>query len=307
MEILPYDPGMRSDVASLYNRATASVPHCYSVDEAAFGASFMKLAEGREKHCRLGAQEVHVAKDAGAVVGFVHAAVAGFRDDQEDQGVIRFLWYERGKRKAGQALLEAAGDLFRRHGVARAQAFYPKCTYPFYYLESAFLSDRLDHVQALLAVNGYRRTKGEIFLDWPDLEPREPPSTEVNAAIDVERTERAGRRPDVKVVARLGGDIVGVCNNGSGALRTGHPAADEWFFTHWLGVEDEYQGRGLGRHLLQRALNDAHELGYRNAVISTSWDNHRAFLFYANYGYHVVDWTHGYTRGFEEDSSVRQG
>ncbi len=306
MEILPYDPGMLSDVASLYNRATASVPHCYSVGEAAFGGSFMKLPEGRE-HCRLGAQEVQVARDAGTVVGFVHAAVVGIGDDPEDQGVIRFLWYERGKRKAGQALLEAAGNWFRRHGVVRAQAFPNECTYPFYHLDSAFLSDGLDHVQALLAVNGYRRTRGEVFLDWPGLEPRQPPPTEVNAVIEVERKERDGRRPDVRVVARLGGDVVGVCNGESAARRTGHPAADEWFFTHWLGVEDEYQGRGLGRHLLQRALNEAHEIGYRNAVISTSWDNYRAFLFYANCGYHVVDWTHGYTRRLEEGAGVRQG
>ena len=73
--------------------------------------------------------------------------------------------------------------------------------------------------------------------------------------------------------------------------------AQDWLFTTWLGVEEPYQGRGLGRHLLQRALWDARDIGYRHAVISTDWENYRAFLFYSNCGYRAVDWT--YTLGRE--------
>ncbi|UCC67907.1 MAG: GNAT family N-acetyltransferase, partial [Armatimonadota bacterium] len=77
-----------------------------------------------------------------------------------------------------------------------------------------------------------------------------------------------------------------------------HDAAEahDWIFTDWLGVEEEMQGKGLGRHLLQRALQEARRLGYRHASISTSWDNHRAFLFYSNYGYRVADWTYEFAR-----------
>ena len=64
------------------------------------------------------------------------------------------------------------------------------------------------------------------------------------------------------------------------------------FYNMWLGVNDEFQGRGLGRYLLQYALHEMHKIGYRHAVISTDWENYRAFLFYSNCGYRVVDWTY---------------
>ena len=54
--------------------------------------------------------------------------------------------------------------------------------------------------------------------------------------------------------------------------------------------------QGLGRYLLQRALREMHGAGYRHAAISTHWRNYRAFLFYSNYGYRVVDWTYGLRR-----------
>jgi ribosomal protein S18 acetylase RimI-like enzyme len=52
----------------------------------------------------------------------------------------------------------------------------------------------------------------------------------------------------------------------------------------------------LGRHLLQRSLQEMHRIGYRNASISTDWENHRALLFYSNHGFNVVDWTYCYGR-----------
>ena len=66
----------------------------------------------------------------------------------------------------------------------------------------------------------------------------------------------------------------------------------DWRFTTWLGVSDKFQGKGLGRYLLQRALQELHRTGYRHASISTDWQNFRAAVFYSNYGYHTVDWTY---------------
>ena len=68
------------------------------------------------------------------------------------------------------------------------------------------------------------------------------------------------------------------------------------FYNMWLGVNDEFQGRGLGRYLLQYALHEMHKIGYRHAVISTDWENYRAFLFYSNCGYRVSDWTYAYSK-----------
>lgn len=291
MEVLPYRSEMLPGVVALYNRATAPVPHCYRVREETFSGGFMNLSEGREDKHRLDKQEMLVAREKGEVAGFIHAA---FTDGQASDGAIRFFAYERGRREAGQKLLDAGQAWLREGGATRIHVFPQELIYPFYHIECAYLSDRMDHVQALLGMNGYRRARGEVFLDWPGFEKRDPRPTEINVIIEIERKERGGARPDVVVVPRLNGQVVGNCTNGSESLRTGNAEGDEWFFTHLLWVNDELQGRGLGRHLLQIALNEAYDIGYRNAAISTAWDNYRAFVFYSHFGYHVSDWTYGY-------------
>ena len=89
---------------------------------------------------------------------------------------------------------------------------------------------------------------------------------------------------------------MGVCECVSCGEFSHADGAQDWVFTEWLGVEAEFQGKGLGRYLLQRALQEMHGAGYRHAAISTHWRNYRAFLFYSNYGYRVVDWTYGLRR-----------
>ena len=92
--------------------------------------------------------------------------------------MIRFLWYRRGRRTVGQALLAAAEEHLRERGMAQAVAFQQDYRYRCYHFAHAYLSDHLDHVQALLAFNGYQRAAGEVFLDWPDYELVSPVSPE---------------------------------------------------------------------------------------------------------------------------------
>jgi len=61
-------------------------------------------------------------------------------------------------------------------------------------------------------------------------------------------------------------------------------------------MTDGAASRGIGKHLLQHALNDAHDLGCRRAGISMAWDNHRAFVFYSNFGCSVSAWAYGWHR-----------
>ena len=300
VEILTCDPSMLKGLAAAYNKATSDVPLCYPVAEDTFDRGLRELSEDRKKDCSIGWQEVLVARDGNDVVGFAHPAIGRLGEDKQAVGMIRFLAYDRGRRATGQALLTAAEARLRERGARSVQICPQEAIYPFYYAEAAFLSDRLDHVQALSAFSGYAKTRGEVFLDWPGFEPREPEPSAARADITVERREKPGRRADVFVHARVEGKEIGVCRSGSLAEASGAREADEWVFTHWLGVDREMQGKGLGRQLLRRSLVEAHALGFRHAAISTSWDNHRAFLFYSNFGYHVADWTYGYSRDLDE-------
>jgi ribosomal protein S18 acetylase RimI-like enzyme len=98
------------------------------------------------------------------------------------------------------------------------------------------------------------------------------------------------------VHAHQGSNHVGICQCVSCGGYTAAPEAQDWCFTKWLGISDELQGRGLGRHLLQRALLELRGAGYQHAAISTARDNYRAALFYTNLGYRVIDWTYAYGR-----------
>jgi GNAT superfamily N-acetyltransferase len=297
MEILPYDTAIAPELCAAYNQAILGVPHCYPVGEGDFARALDAAAGGEQRKGRLHSEVVFVAREEASIRGFIHVAVERpERPDRAEQGIIRFFWYERGHRRTGQALLASTEERFRQRGLAQVTAFWQDYRYPFYHFDHAYMSERLDQVHALLAFNGYERVAGEVYLDWPDYEPVAPAPAQVRADIFVEWEEGRGKRPSLLLNARQGDKHTGVCKCVSCGEFSRADEAQDWFLTTWLNVAEGERGKGLGRHLLQRALQEMREAGYRHACISTSWDNFRAFLFYSNYGYRVVDWTYGLRR-----------
>ncbi|MFH1566759.1 MAG: GNAT family N-acetyltransferase [Gemmatimonadota bacterium] len=290
MEILEYHADHLPEVAALYNRGTHGVPHCYPVSDEDVGVAL----QGGDRPAA--AEQVWVARRPGAVVGFAHAlcGVDDGRADRPPQNVLRFLCYERGRRAAGQALIEAAEAWSRAQGPGALWAFRAADRYWFHHFKNACLSDRLDHVGALLYLNGYRRAAGEIIMDWPDYPEREPVPVDLELAIEVRPHEQSrGDRAATAVRALVGGERVGACWCRSAGEYSRDPDALRWTFVDWLGVDERFRGLGLGKHLLQRGLNEMRRAGYRHACISTAWDNHRAFVLYTHFGFRVVDWTYG--------------
>ena len=164
---------------------------------------------------------------------------------------------------------------------------------PFYHLKAAYLSDRLDHVEALLAFNGYQRLRGEVFLERPDFTPALPSPAPEAVEVALEWVDGEGKLPGLHLRAQVEGKQAGECVCVSCGEYTTADDAQDWLFSTWLGVEESFQGKKLGLWLLERALQEMQAVGYRHAAISTSLDNKRALLFYSNHGYHVVDWTYG--------------
>ena len=152
-------------------------------------------------------------------------------------------------------------------------------------------------MQALVRFRGYAKTGGEVFLDWLDMQPNSASDASgLDYELCVEDRPGAGLRPGLRVRAIQDGDGIGECELVSGAGSSADDEAHDFAFCEWLGVEEEYQGRGLGRFLLAHAMYLARERGYRHGAISTAFDNDRAFLFYTNYGFRVVDWTYEFAR-----------
>lgn len=304
MEIVQYTPDMQAPVTQFYNHLTADVPHCYPVNEEAFATAIRGVTTGKAdvKEGGVDSETAFVAMVNGAMEAYIHVGIGQVRDHEEkeeDVGIIRFFGYERGARRVGQAALEEAEAYLKTYNISKIFAFSQDCRYRFYHFEHAYLSDALDQVQGLLGFNGYRRSEGEVFLDWEDYSVTPIPSN-LPVTLSTEWKDGRGGRPNCTVHARQNGEQVGICENLCGGEFSSHPDAQDWLHTVWLGVEEEFQGQGLGRYLLQYALQEMKKIGYRHAAISTAWDNHRAFLFYSNCGYRTVDWTYEFVKDLSE-------
>ncbi|RKU07582.1 hypothetical protein C6501_17605 [Candidatus Poribacteria bacterium] len=298
MEILQYTPDLQTPLTQFYNRLTVNVPHCYPVKEAEL-ADAMCSVTGQSDNTNDGleAETAFVAMQNGVVQAFIHVGYYE-SDEKVNIGVIRFFGYERGARNAGQTVLEKAETYLKTCNVTQITAF-SSYRYRFYSLEYANLSNALDHVHALLGFNGYHPEQNWIVLDWEnyDVTSISPP---IPITLSVDWKEGRGKLPNCTVTAHQDGEKVGECESVSGGKFSSHPDAQDWVYTEWLGIEDDFQGKGLGKYLLFYSLQEMHKVGYRHASISTSWNNSRALLFYSNCGYRAADCTHVFEKVLSE-------
>ena len=295
--VRPYLPDDLSAIHNLYNALLVGrVPHCWPVAPSTLEGV---LGEGEAEHDEVRLLEQAVLVAGSGAEGFVHVGRQAVHKWQEHEvGVIRFLAYRRGERAVGDALLEAAESWMRERRLEHGTVMPQVWRYPFYGFPHAYLSDHLDHVQALVRFRGYKRSGGEVFLDWPEMRPEPGVRPEgLDFDLGVEDVPGEGRLPGLRLRALQGDEIMGTCVLVSGADSS--PSADEahdFAFCDWLGVNEKHQGHGLGRFLLAQAMFLARERGYRHGAISTALSNDRAFLFYTNHGFQVVDWTYEFSR-----------
>lgn len=297
MDIVEYTSELLKPTTDCYNCVTADVPHCYPVTETEFGEELSCTPSNWREQISFHSQAAFVAKLGDTVPGFVQVGFNELRQHNCNIGILRFFGYRPGERRVGQALLEKAEAHLQAqgHNPTKIIAFSQDYRYRFYHFGHAYLSNGLAPVQALLAFNGYARTAGEVFLAWENYDVTLTPPTQP-VEITVEWIEGRGKHPNCTVRGFRDGEEVGVCESLCGGEFSSHPDAQDWLHTMWLGIEDEYQGQGIGRYLLQCALREMRDVGYRHALISTAWDNHRAFLFYSNFGYRVTDWTYEFSK-----------
>jgi GNAT superfamily N-acetyltransferase len=302
LQFIPFEPSLAEEAVAAFNHATADVPHCYPITPQAFAAACASTV-GDYGFGPIRSQETLLVRNAGRVVGLATYGQCRRDADSPEKATIRMLWYERGERRAGVALLSLVEERLRAHGSEQIVAFDANFRFRGYGLGHANLTDRWDHVHGLLGMSGYVRDGGEVFLDWPDYGSQDPGRCPVLADIRVERSQEGGARPKVAVLAHQAGERIGLCSNRCAGQYAADTRAQDWTFTTWVWVEESLQGRGLGRYLLLRTLAEAKCDGYKHAAISTEWKNHRAILFYSNMGYRAVDWTSLYIKGAGNGSS----
>lgn len=301
MKITYRDMADAGKLVHVYNEQFAQVPHCHAVSLEEFETGLRCRRDADEPYENLCSERIIVGELGGKVAGFADVAVVTDikeKGQKERQGLIRFLTYCRGCRPVGQALLEASERYLSSLGADEIKAFrvsyHSDYCYRFYHLGFGLTSDRTSHICALLRVNGYEVSGGEIFMDQPNYHAGEPVSPDDKIEIVVEQHHGRGDLPGLTVQAMRDGVEIGICESVSVGKYCQASEAQDWVFIKWLGVEEKEQAKGWGRYLLQRNLWEAQRIGYKNTVISCNIRNYRAQLFYTNYGYCVVDTTYGF-------------
>jgi GNAT superfamily N-acetyltransferase len=290
MQILPFNPSMAAEVARIYNEVTAPIPHCQPVQAEVFADTEALRSDSCTQEVIL------VAQEGGEIRGFVHVGVAkpATKDwmPQGEPGIIRFLACRPGERAVGVALLEAAENWARAQGRASILAWHMMYTYHFYFVPHAQLPQRLLHISSLFGMAGYQLWNwSETILEWRDFDvsplPAPPAELELEIIINpghrVWQNHNAPDFPGLAVKATKDGAYTGTC-----VMLYTEPG---WCFCDELGVIDPLQGRGYGKYLLLRALEETRRRGCQHALISTGGTNYRAQLCYANLGYRLIDWT----------------
>lgn len=292
MEIRQYTPDLAEEIAKAYNRQVRKVPYCYSITGEIFRAEVAKRLLQGAKDVPLEWQTEFVAIENNRVQGFIQVGAKPKTTD-EREGIIRFFWYEPGHRTTGQALLGAAEQILRERGIRRVLAFHQNYTYGFYQLQYSYLSTHLGHIDALLRLNKYRRTKGEVFMQKLDFDPPEPKPTNPGLRISAQWEKRSTDRADLRIVGYMGEIAIAECTAHGIAEYANEETTKDWFYISWLGINESFREKYLGKYVLERTLLQMRRAGYRHAIISTSANNHVAFVFYTNLGFEVSDWTFG--------------
>ena len=289
MEIVSFVPDMAGGVARCYNELLAPVPYSRPVPE-----EWCADLTGLERQpCT--EQEILVARDAGEVVGFMHVAVSAAGTTEwhckGEPGVIRFLSYRPGERPVGAALLEAAEQWLRERERTEVVAMDWRYTYPFHVLPCGHISQRVSHLPPLFGMAGYAIPQSEVFFHWREFEP--PPVREPDFEFELvcEEGIPTTHGPAMAVRARQGARQVGECKMTRMSGDPWLPQYADWCACGILYVAESLQRKGLGKYLLARGLAEMQKAGARHAMISTDWNNYRAYLFYTNLGFSFLDRT----------------
>ncbi len=288
-----------SDLVHVYNDQLKDTPYFFPVTPEEFNEGILNRIN-QDGETNLESEKIIVGKQNDKILGFAHVSIGkAYQFGKEKEGgFIHFLTYQPGYRSIGQAIITECEKYLCNFSISQIWAFLHASNYRFYHLGFGHISDKIAHVYGLFGMNGYKIDIGEVFMSYPQYEISEPILPDGKIKIIVTKKESRGLLPDLHVQAIYDDNEIGECISVSFGEFYNAESAQDSFFTKWLGVENEYQGKGLGRYLLQRTLYEMHKAGYKNAVISTNIINYRAQLFYSNFGYKVTDTAYALVKKF---------
>ncbi len=283
---------------AVWEVATASAPFAYPVEPAEFAAGIIPMESDDESCASAQSQKLLAASDTTGPVGFVHLCVGSDVEvdgENIECGIIRFLAFSPRRREVGQALLSDAEQIFQSEGLTRVDAFSLYHGYPFHNHKVGILSSRMTHVSSLLKENGYRAHDGHVTMQR-SLDSAPLPDPHQGVKLIIERSDGAGALPNIRVKAAIDGQAIGSCRSQSGRTYADQDSLDWLSYTRWIGVKESYRRKGIGRHLLRRALHEMRCEGYKSAALNCREENHAAVSLYLSEGYRTRDTSLAYVK-----------
>ncbi len=284
-------------LSHLWCESTADAPYCYVADPTAFAHGILSDESDDESLATNQGQQLMVALSGRNPVAFAHLAAGHTEIDANSVacGIIRYFSFLPEFSSVAQALLSRVEQVLTDEGHVHLDAFPLYHGYAFHNHKVGILSDRLEHVTDLFTRAGYTPHDAHLTLERP-LEAESRPEPHPDVVIEIERTRGAGIRPDIRTNALLDGRAIGGCRSTSSRRYAESPELEGCAYTRWLGVDREHRTRGIGRHLLQRAIYEMAEDGYSQAVLNCRHVNLPAVSLYQSLGYSTGDVSSAYVK-----------
>lgn len=265
IEISPYRETDQLAVIDLLNAVAADVPYSYAIDGREFDATVLAplvtptLYPARLEH---DLQGILVARVGDQAAGFVHVCRGqvpeGDGDTLQRRGIVRFLAFTAGRVDIGLRLLAAAEAYARAAGLKTMVAWHHSAGYPFYHASVGLLSGRnYDSLSALIEGGYTLRERWLCYsMDLAQAVTEWLPGQRLRVA------QTAGVEPNWEMAvyyptaARACGRVRVVTLDRLSAQR-GRPAV----YLREAAVIEAEQKKGIGRWLVQRAINEFHSRG----------------------------------------------
>lgn len=261
----PMNPADLPAVVDLVNRVATEVPYSYAVDVAEFAAM---LGEPSPSAALYAAQlepdpgGVLVARLDEQVVGFGHVCRGSVSEVDSDtllrRGVVRYLAFNPGRVDVGLRLLAAAEAYAKAAGLPAMVAWHHSAGYPFYHAGVGLLGGRnYDSLSALIEAGYTLRDRWLCYsMDLTQAVTEWLPGQRLRVA------QTAGVAPAWEMAVyqphavRPCGRVRVVTLDRLSAQRD-RPVV----YLREAAVIEAEQGKGIGRWLVQRAINEFHSRG----------------------------------------------
>lgn len=266
-----------------------SVPYYFPVQYESFKDCLFK--DKRDNEVIFKDTEEYIAIDHGKILGFIqygqpnfHFNSCGDKYSNPQIGIIRNLYYTKGRQDVGEVLIQKAEEYFKKNEFKESYAFYHamgiSCNAGHGKLfESMIYIEKLlkEHNFQVEHENVYYRKELSSYKDKKFTEGIELTSYEI--------------RNDSK-------QLFNIIQNKKevGKVEMTYIKEAETAYLNWIAIKEKYRNKGIGTIAIEALLRDLSNKGIKQLDTDTARLNIVAQKFYEKNGFHNLGFSRSYIR-----------